>query len=71
MPEEIAQLARKVKAAGEAGLTFTFFNNHWQAYAPRNAVDLQKSLQLSFRDFSVAREIVKDEKQRLLLKLKI
>jgi len=29
---------------------FALFNNHWQGYAPRNAVDLLKALQLPFRE---------------------
>lgn len=50
-PEEIEELAERVKAAGEkVSLLFAFFNNHWQAYAPRNANDLKKSLKLSFQD---------------------
>jgi len=49
-PEEIEELAGKVNAV-KARLTFAFFNNHWQAYAPRNAVALQKALHLPFRDF--------------------
>jgi uncharacterized protein YecE (DUF72 family) len=54
--EEIAGLATRVKAASEkAGLTLVFFNNHWQAYAPRNANDLKKALQLPLRDFALPR----------------
>ena len=50
--EEIAELAKKVKSASEkASVTFALFNNHWRAYAPRNANDLKKALQLSFNDF--------------------
>jgi len=50
-PEEIQELAGKMReAAGKTGLMFAFFNNHWQGYAPRNAVDLQKALQLPFKD---------------------
>ncbi len=50
--EEIAQLAEKVKAAAEkTSRTFVFFNNHWQAYAPRNANDLKRALQLPLTDF--------------------
>jgi uncharacterized protein YecE (DUF72 family) len=46
-PEEIAGLTEKVKAASEkTKLLFAFFNNHWQGYAPRNAIDMMKSLQL-------------------------
>ena len=47
----IQELAEKVKKSAEkAGLMFALFNNHWQGYAPRNAVDLQKVLQLPFKD---------------------
>ena len=55
-PEEISQLAEKVRAAGEkAAVAFAFFNNHWQAYAPRNANDLKKALQLPFTGFASSR----------------
>jgi uncharacterized protein YecE (DUF72 family) len=48
---EINELAEKVKAASrEAHYTFALFNNHWQGYAPRNAVDMMRSLQLPFRE---------------------
>lgn len=51
-PEEIKELAEKVKTASQqTSLTFTFFNNHWKAYAPRNAADLIKALQMPFTDF--------------------
>ena len=44
-PEEIAGLAARVKTAAEKSrLLFAFFNNHWQAYAPRNANDLKQAL---------------------------
>ena len=50
-PEEIEELADRVKsAAGETTLLFAQFNNHWQGYAPRNANDLKKSLQLPFHE---------------------
>jgi uncharacterized protein YecE (DUF72 family) len=49
-PDEIAELAERVKtAAKEAKTLFAFFNNHWQAYAPRNANDLKAALQLPFQ----------------------
>ena len=48
-PEEIDELSAKVKsAAGQTQLLFIFFNNHWQGYAPRNAVDMKRVLQLPF-----------------------
>lgn len=44
-PVEIEELAQKVKAARrKAKLTFAFFNNHWQGYAPRNAIGMIKAL---------------------------
>jgi uncharacterized protein YecE (DUF72 family) len=42
---EIDQLAGRVKqAARKAKLLFAFFNNHWQGYAPKNAVELKGKL---------------------------
>jgi uncharacterized protein YecE (DUF72 family) len=50
-PEEIRELAAKVKAAAEkTSLLFAFFNNHWQGYAPKNATDMKKALQLTLID---------------------
>ena len=50
-PEEMAELTDKVKVASEkAELLFAFFNNHWQGYAPLNAVDMMKALQLPFKE---------------------
>lgn len=37
----------------QADVAFVLFNNHWQGYAPRNAVDIMKALQLPFRDIPV------------------
>ena len=52
-PAEISELAEKVKAAGQkTSLTFAFFNNHWKAYAPHNAGDMIKALQIPFTGFS-------------------
>ena len=65
--EEVSELSGRVKkAADNARLTFAFFNNHWQGYAPRNTVDLQKSLQLPFRDLPADGALSEDEKQQLL-----
>jgi len=51
---EIAELTNRVRSAAErTRLLFAFFNNHWQGYAPRNAVDMMKALQLPFRDIPV------------------
>lgn len=44
-PEEIGELTAKVRSSiQKSSLTFVFFNNHWQAYASRNAGDLMKAL---------------------------
>lgn len=46
-PEEMAELTERVRLASEnTSLLFAFFNNHWQGHAPRNAVDMMKSLHL-------------------------
>ena len=60
--EEIAGLADRVTAAGEqVGMLFAYFNNHWQAYAPRNANDLKKSLQLPFQEIQMHFDSSEDE----------
>jgi len=52
--DEINELADKVEAAAEqSNLTFALFNNHWQGYAPRNAVDMMKALKLPFTELPV------------------
>lgn len=46
-PEELIELMNRVKKAAENTATlFAFFNNHWKAYAPKNAADMKKALQL-------------------------
>jgi uncharacterized protein YecE (DUF72 family) len=61
-PDEIAALAEKVKAvAGEVKTLFAFFNNHWQAYAPRNANDLKAALQLPFQQIPMNLETAQDK----------
>ncbi len=46
-PEEIQELTRRVTdASNKTKLTFAFFNNHWQGYAPRNAIIMIKALEL-------------------------
>jgi uncharacterized protein YecE (DUF72 family) len=61
-PEEIDWLADRVKSAGEKARTlFAFFNNHWQGYAPRNAVDLKKALQLPFQEITMPFDAWEDE----------
>jgi uncharacterized protein YecE (DUF72 family) len=52
--DEIDELAERVKSASEkAGLNFVLFNNHWQGYAPRNAVDMKKALRLPFTELPI------------------
>ena len=52
--EEIEELAEKVKsAAKDSKLLFALFNNHWRGYAPRNAVDMLKTLQLPFKELTM------------------
>ena len=49
--EEIGALSQKVIAAAQrVKLVFAFFNNHWKGWAPRNAVDMVKSLELPFKE---------------------
>lgn len=51
---EIQELSEEVlKAREKTSLTFAYFNNHWQGYAPRNAIDMIKALKLPFKDFSI------------------
>jgi uncharacterized protein YecE (DUF72 family) len=48
-PVEINELTEKVKAVSQrVPQTFVFFNNHWKAFAPHNANDMLKALQLPF-----------------------
>ncbi|HAS04642.1 MAG TPA: hypothetical protein DCR71_02615 [Dehalococcoidia bacterium] len=48
---EIDELTNKVSAtASSTKLLFVFFNNHWQGYAPRNAVSMLKKLHLPFSE---------------------
>jgi uncharacterized protein YecE (DUF72 family) len=57
--EEIHGLAERVKRAAEkAPLLFAFFNNHWQAYAPRNANDLKAALQQPFQQIPMNLEMM-------------
>ncbi|APV43930.1 putative conserved protein YecE [Dehalogenimonas formicexedens] len=49
-PNEIEELSERVRASSASvQKILVFFNNHWKAYAPRNAGDLIKSLGLSFQ----------------------
>ena len=36
--------------SNQAKYAFALFNKHWQGYAPRNAVDMMKALQLPFKE---------------------
>jgi uncharacterized protein YecE (DUF72 family) len=60
-PEEISELADRVRAAAKAGLLFAFFNNHWKAWAPRNATDLKRALQVPSRQLAMNLDIAEDE----------
>jgi uncharacterized protein YecE (DUF72 family) len=63
--DEINELAQKVKAASEqTNLTFALFNNHWQGYAPRNAVDMMKALKLPFTELPVQIKFPDDEVEK-------
>jgi len=53
---EMNELADKVKSASQqTQVTFAFFNNHWKAFAPHNANDMLKALQLPFVELPVQR----------------
>jgi uncharacterized protein YecE (DUF72 family) len=59
--EEIEELADRAKgAASQTKLLFVLFNNHWQGYAPRNAVDLMRSVQLPFKELPMQVEMEED-----------
>jgi uncharacterized protein YecE (DUF72 family) len=61
-PDEIEELSTRVKSTAEhTRLLFAFFNNHWQGYAPRNATDLKKSLQLPFQELPVHKTLLDKE----------
>ena len=61
-PEEIVELSQRVRAAAKkARLTFAFFNNHWQGYAPRNATQMMQNLRLPLKD--VPLEVVLPDEQ--------
>jgi uncharacterized protein YecE (DUF72 family) len=52
--EEINELAEEVKAvSGKVKYTFALFNNHWQGYAPSNAIDMRKTLGLTVRELPI------------------
>jgi len=68
--EEMKELVDRVKsAAGQTQLLFALFNNHWRGYAPRNAVDMMKSLQIPFKEPHLQAELrVKELSQESLKK---
>jgi uncharacterized protein YecE (DUF72 family) len=52
--DELEKLAGKVRSiAKKTKLTFAFFNNHWQGYAPRNAVGMMKLFELRVKDIPI------------------
>ena len=56
--EEVNELMDKVKSLTEkAKLAFVLFNNHWRGCAPRNAVDMQKALQLPFKEIGTQKQL--------------
>jgi uncharacterized protein YecE (DUF72 family) len=58
----INELSEKVKVASkETSLTFVLFNNYWQGYAPRNAVDMMRALQLPFKELPVQTPLVEEK----------
>lgn len=61
--EEIDELSGKVnKAAEQTTLLFAFFNNHWQGYAPHNAIDMMKTLKLPIKEPPIQVPLPDDEK---------
>ncbi len=61
-PEEVSELTDKVQAvAQQSKMLFALFNNHWQGYAPRNAVDLMKTLELPVKEPSSQAPLIEDE----------
>jgi len=62
-PEEMDELSGKVnKAAEHTTLLFAFFNNHWQGYAPRNAIDMMKTLKLPIKEPPIQVPLPDDDK---------
>ena len=53
--EELTQIV--INASRREKLTFAFFNNHWQGYAPRNAVSMIKSLQQPVKELLMQEEL--------------
>ncbi|MFC2045182.1 DUF72 domain-containing protein [Chloroflexota bacterium] len=60
-PEEIEELATRIKNSGQkAKLMFAFFNNHWQGYAPRNAIDMMRALQLPLKELHIPKMLAEE-----------
>ena len=60
--DEIEELSDRTKSASvNAKLLFALFNNHWQGYAPRNAVDIKRFLQLPLKELPVQTSMMRDE----------
>ena len=60
--DEIKDLSKSLlKGRRKLKMTFAYFNNHWQGYAPRNAIDLLKELQLPFKDILLKTDMIKKE----------
>ena len=57
-------MACRVKQVSRnAKLTFAFFNNHWQGYAPRNATGMMKRLEMHTKDIPARVNSGDDETQ--------
>ena len=60
--DEISELAGRLKTtAKQTNLTFAFFNNHWQGYAPRNAVDMKRTLELPVQELPIQEKLPDDD----------
>jgi uncharacterized protein YecE (DUF72 family) len=60
--EEVRELSQRVSQASQkTKLTFAFFNNHWQGYAPRNALGMMKTLELPFKELPLQTALPEEE----------
>ena len=60
--EEIDELAGQVRAAaGKSEFLFAFFNNHWQGYAPRNAVAIKRTLGLPVLELPIQEKLPEED----------
>ncbi|MFC2003483.1 DUF72 domain-containing protein [Chloroflexota bacterium] len=63
--DEIDELATCIKnSTGQTSILFAQFNNHWQGYAPRNAVDMKKALKLPFMELPIQAHLKEDGANR-------